>query len=94
MKIDYLADKYFTPNAGPSNRLKKAKTENLTINDVSTLDHATSDFLISAERNVYGIMFTRFILRNMENNQTLIDVGIPKDETDLKYSDENASRFE
>ena len=23
MKIDYLADKYFTPNAGPSNRLSK-----------------------------------------------------------------------
>ena len=34
--------------------------------------------MISADRNSFGLLFTRFILRNCENNQTLIDVGIPK----------------
>jgi len=54
---------------------------------------ATNDFLIPADRNIYGIEFTRFILRNMDNNQTLIDVGQPVDKK-LPEKTNDEARFE
>ena len=65
----------------------------VTIKDVCSLNMATNDFLIPADRNIYGIEFTRFILRNMDNNQTLIDVGQPVDKK-LPEKTNDEARFE
>ena len=65
----------------------------ISIKDVCSLGCATSDFLIPADRNVYDIEFTRFILRNMENNQKLIDVGQPTEKPHPQKTDDEA-RFE
>lgn len=67
--------------------------DTITIKDVCALTSATDAFLIPANKNIYDIEFTRFILRNMENNQKLIDVGQPKDKR-LPAKDPDEARFE
>ena len=57
-----------------------------------SLSCATEDFLIPSDRNIYNIEFTRFILRNIENNQTLIDVGQPSN-VQIAEQDCEAARF-
>ena len=62
--------------------------------DVLALSTATEHFLIPLDRNIYEIEFTRFILRNMETNQVMIDIGKPPEEPEQKPAEiGDASRF-
>merc|ERR1719334_1913037 len=72
---------------------KKALKGTVTIKDVCSLSKATENFVIPADRNIYGVEFTRFILRNMENNQKLIDVGGQPQEAKVPDKNPDEARF-
>nr|CAB3267507.1 protein unc-119 homolog B [Phallusia mammillata] len=65
--------------------------------DVLKLTTSTENYLCSVEDNKYGIDFTRFKIRDMENDMVLFEIAKPEDPAELQAiadsGDPNAGRF-
>jgi len=53
--------------------------DNITVDDVLSLEQPTDLFLCKPSDNIYGIEFTAFKLRDMDHNVTLFEIAKPED---------------